>query len=32
MKFVGKKVVDSQSMFSFVEKFHHLPTKRKKGV
>jgi hypothetical protein len=32
MKFVGKKVVDSQSMFSFVEKIHHLPTKKKRKV
>jgi hypothetical protein len=30
MKFVGKRIVDSQSMFSFVEIFHHLPTKKKK--
>jgi hypothetical protein len=30
MKFVGKKILDSQSMFSFVQKFHHLPTKKEK--
>jgi hypothetical protein len=32
MKFVGKEVVDSQSIFSFVEKFHHLPTNFLKKV